>query len=180
MNIRFKELERTEGKKANGEMWEAFLIHGIKLEDNTDWVSSKIFNNPYNEEILGKLETLTEGDEVGIAHKKNKAGYWVVSDITAVKSDPSPAKTGNSGRTGGTGKSSTWNGRTGDAYDRSAAVYLAFDFLKYNKGILTAKAKEMAISEDELFSLAIRIDRYIHTGALPVGGDDGLDAPDVS
>lgn len=139
-------------------------IEGIKLDNNEEW-SKKIFANA--KELREQLDDFGIGDIVNV--KQTKSGkFWNVtafetpsdSLIDSVKSGggykPTPSTGGGSST-----KKSTWGGRTGEAYDRSAAIYLAVDILKTNK---TAKGqvdiKQAVIDAETIFD-------YIHSGTNP-------------
>jgi hypothetical protein len=52
MNIKFVEYEKVEGEKANGDIWEAYVIYGTKTEDGDAWKSGNIFDNKYNLDVI--------------------------------------------------------------------------------------------------------------------------------
>lgn len=185
MNIKFKEIEKQTGKKANGDAWEAFVIHGTKMEDNTDWSSTKIFDNRYNEEILGKLEGLEPGDAINVVHKKNKAGYWVVSDITEPKEESRP-KSNSSPRSSGAGGSSGSGKGKGDTMSKEEwAAKNEVDRIRIAKSVALKAAIEHSkagTKAETVVALAQEFMPFLTDDKIEPfvgGGDDGLDAPEV-
>ena len=144
----FKDAKRIEGKRIdNDEVWER-----------------KIFADA--RDLRGQLEQFGIGEVVNIKQVKN-GKWWNVSGfekptaelIEKVKSEGTGGKSYQN--TSPAAAKSTWNGRTGEAYDRSAAIYLALDFLKTN----TLEPAE--IDAKDLYALADDVFNYIHSGINP-------------
>ena len=181
MDIKFMSLDREEGQSQQGKAWVAYKIKGIKLSDGSPWTSGNIFDNKYSIDILASLRELSQGDKVGIELKQN-GKFWNVAGVGPVKetSYPAPAAGGALASGGSTYK---WNGRTGEAYDRSAAVYLAFDIIKSITTEANMHKKNEEVVLIELFSLADDLFEYINAGNNKAGrvstAGDALDAPEV-
>lgn len=149
-----KSAKRIEGKRVdNDEVWER-----------------KIFADDKN--LRGQLEEFGIGEIINVKQVRN-GKWWNISGfekptaelIEKVKLDGSGVKSfTNSAPT-----KTAWNGRTGEAYDRSSAIYLALDFLKTN----TLEPAEIDIKE--LYAVADDVYDYIHNGVNPT--IDPLDPP---
>lgn len=150
-------------------------IEGTRVDNGEEW-SKKFFAD--NRALREQLNDFGIGD---IANVKlvQKGKHWNIESLTVPtesmiqKVKDSGGKSYTSGgaaaspSTGGT--KSTWNGRTGEAYDRSAAIYLALDIAKENK---TAKGR---IELDEIMKTADQVFDYINKGINPF--DDPLSPP---
>ena len=141
---------------------DAKRIEGKRIDNDEVW-ERKIFADDRN--LRGQLEEFGIGEVVNI--KQVKSGkWWNVSGfekptaelIEKVKSEGTGGKSYQN-TTPATAAKSTWNGRTGEAYDRSAAIYLALDFLKTNA---TAPIKG-----ERLYEMADEVFNYIHSGVNP-------------
>lgn len=183
MDIKFKELEKVQGEK-NGKVWTAFKIHGVKLEDGSDWSSTNIFDNQYNEELLGKLEELEAGEKYAILHKKNDQGYWTVSGVGEVSEDkPSgpPKNMRGKGTKSGTGKG-------GDTMSKEEwAAKNEVDRIRIAKSVALKAAVEntkVGHNPEGVVEMAQAFMPFLTDDALPLDipfdvGEDGLDAPEV-
>jgi hypothetical protein len=121
--------------------------------------------------------------------KQNDRGYWDVQSfeeaaqdlIDSVKGSGSGTPKNYGSKSDSTNSGSrSWNGRTGEAYDRSAAIYLALDFLKATN----TEAAMRKIDESTLIETADLFNAYIHDGEVPVdpsadNAPDALEPPDV-
>jgi hypothetical protein len=174
MNIKFNELTRVEGQnQSTGKMWTAYKISGTKIDDGTEWTSGNIFDNKYSIKVMDKANALQQGDKINVVLKQN-GKFWNVEDILPfVAGEGAPAGVEKAGG----GVSSKWNGRTGEAYDRSASVYLAFDLMKEGKGDLKKALPYELLGS--VIELADDIFEYINKGVNPVSGTDPLDPPKV-
>jgi hypothetical protein len=172
MNIKFIKLDRTEGQSQAGKSWVGYKIVGTKLDNGQEWTSGLIFDNKYSADILSEIRDLTQGDKINV-ELEQKGKFWNVVGIGPVKDAPSASSESVPSST------KAWGGRSGEAYDRSAAVYLAFEFLKETSTEGTMKSTKLS----DLFDVANVINIYIHEGktqAPSVGGTgDGLEAPQV-
>jgi len=179
MDITFRELKREEGSKADGSTWVAYMLLGTKIEDGSPWTSTKIFDNQYNVELIEQVRQIEKGAKINVLHKKNTAGFWTITGFQPYKEDNMQKKQwgGNkAGGTGGGGKDFKWQGRTGEAYDRSAALYLSFDIMK---SCMEPNDMKQVSPEDmakRLFSLANGLFEYINMGN---DQKDNLDPPAV-
>jgi hypothetical protein len=150
-------------------------VEGTNLNTGEPW-DRKIFANA--KDLREQLDAFGIGDNVNVKMEKN-GKYWNVkgfeaaSDALVEKAKEgkggAPSSNGggytkSSGSTGGS--KSTWNGRTGEAYDRSSSIYLAMDLLKHNKG-LEAKKGDKVIDLSEMIITADMIFDYIHDGINP-------------
>ena len=143
---------------------DAKRIEGKRI-DNDEVLERKIFADA--RDLRGQLEQFGIGEVVNI--KQVKSGkWWNVSGfekptaelIEKVKSEGTGGKSYQNTAPASAAKS-TWNGRTGEVYDRSAAIYLALDFLKTN----TLEPAE--IDAKDLYALADNVFNYIHSGINP-------------
>jgi hypothetical protein len=118
------------------------------------------------------------GDKINVKLEKN-GKYWNVKDIESYVAPAEPARKVES--KGGTGYA--WQGREGEAYDRSAAIYLAMDIVKSTKTEKDLQKYEPEELASRLYSLAEDIFGYINLGEfkdqLQVSGDDPLEPPKV-
>ena len=145
-----KDAKRIEGKRIdNDEVWERKIFADAK-------------------DLRGQLEQFGIGEVVNIKQVRN-GKWWNISGfekptaelIEKVKSEGTGGKSYQNTAPSGGGAKSTWNGRTGEAYDRSAAIYLALDLLKTN----TLEPAE--IDPKELYAVAEDVYNYIHSGVNP-------------
>lgn len=188
--------EIYDGKIAN--QYAAKFIKGTNLQKNEDWEKA-IFAN--QKELVQKLYEFSPGDDINIVMEQ-KGKHWNIVDILPMSDadyarlDSATAKYGKGGN-GGAPKGeaetkapaakSTWNGRTGEAYDRSAAIYLAKDVL----AMVDAKFKTVEEAIASLCEAAEPIYNYIHDGAalaMPakkgrkskkVAEEDALEPPEI-
>jgi hypothetical protein len=194
MKIKYDSLERVEGQKPDGKTWVAYKIVGNKLDGGGRWESGNIFDNQYNAKILEDARELEQGDKVNVTHKQNDKGYWTITGIVSlteeeveeakkpfVKTAGAATTSGQSSSRGGSTKSS-WNGRTGEQYDRSASLYLAFDMMKSSM----SEDELAALTPMEVFATALtlstHINDYIHEGkvvAVLTDDEDALTPPNV-
>ena len=146
-----KDAKRIEGKRIdNDEVWERKIFADAK-------------------DLRGQLEEFGIGEIINVKQVRN-GKWWNISGfekptaelIEKVKSEGTGGKSyQNTTSSGSGGAKSTWGGRTGEAYDRSSAIYLALDFLKTN----TLEPAE--ISSKDLYTLADEVYEYIHNGINP-------------
>lgn len=158
---------------------DAIRIEGINVKNGEEW-SKKIFAN--NRKLVEVLEDTGVGEHLNVTMTQ-KNQYWNVTDIGTASAELVEAAKANSGGSnistntgrGGGGTVSKWNGRTGEAYDRSAAVYLAFDMLKTT--MTEAALKKLGIEGvlEQTIGYADVLDDYIHSGTNSF--DDPLEPP---
>jgi len=154
-------------------------IQGTKVVDGSDW-GRRIFSNS---DVAKKLKDFAIGDYMNVKMKKD-GNFWNVADIEeptadeieAAKEPYEPNKGGDTKATGTKATTkSTWNGRTGEAYDRSAAIYFALDFLKTT--LTDTKLKKVSFAD--LLSVSDDVYEYIHNGTNPYAGDSSLEPPEI-
>jgi hypothetical protein len=143
---------------------DAKRIEGVRLDNGEPW-ERKIFADA--RDLRGELEKFGIGEVINVKQIQ-KGKWWNVSGFEK-PTDELIEKVKSGGGSGGGGGSntyqksapakSTWNGRTGEAYDRSAAIYLALDLLKTN-ATAPIKPEYLYIMADEVFN-------YIHNGVNP-------------
>lgn len=176
-------------KNAELGSYDATMVTGTRIDNGNEW-SKKFFSN--NQELTNALDEFGVGETVNIRMAKGKGtdrngnpnwnivGFEEASDtlVDSVRGrdTSNPTGSGASGSPGRTGGGTKWSGRTGEAYDRSASIYLAFEFLKYNKPLGNTKDTHKMIAEVELFTLANKINNYIHNGD---DGSDALSPPEI-
>ncbi len=185
MDIKFKELQKVQGESAKG-VWTAYKIVGLKLEDGSPWESSNIFDNQYNSDLLAELKNLEAGEQYAIKHKKNAQGYWAVTGIGEVEDKPRPSKP-TSGRGGSSGSSSKKS--NGDTMSKE-------EWAEKNRVDATRIAKSVALKiANENTKTGTKPATLIEMAAplvpwllevndvddvpFDMGGEDGLDAPDI-
>lgn len=164
MRIKFVGLEATEGQNAKG-TWTGVKIMGTRLDDGSPWSSSVLFHsNPKHKDWITELETTDQGTPIDVKHIKD-GKFWKMSDILIgddvnakyeeqeakvreVKASYKPAPSSVRRADGGT---------RGDDTNRSAAIYLAKEY----------------VSEygPELFVIAQDILGFIKDGVVPSTGD---------
>ena len=179
MQIKFTKLEKVFGERKDSSVWTAYKVHGTKLEDNTPWKSTNVFDQDDNKDIIEKMQALEPGDKIDVVHVKNGRN-WTITDIKAVTSDPSgPASTG--GNTSGGG--SKW--AKDPNKNRSVCLSYALEF-----GIPTlftpAALADMEFDEylKHAFTLANQMVLFVE-GKVPSGSsntvsaDDALEPPTV-
>ena len=151
-----KDAKRIEGKRIdNDEVWERKIFADAK-------------------DLRGQLEQFGIGEVVNIKQVRN-GKWWNIGGfekptaelIEKVKSEGTGGKSYQNTAPSGGGAKSTWNGRTGEAYDRSAAIYLALDVLKYNNDATVDGSGPQPIPLAALYSLAEGVYEYIHSGVNP-------------
>jgi len=151
---------------------DAKRIEGVRMDTGEPW-SRKIFAD--NRVLRGQLEQFGIGDMMNVKMVR-QGQYWNVSGLeVASKELVDKVKNSSATQQQGAGGSantvkSTWNGRTGEAYDRSSAIYLAMDWLKSSTdGPIESK------HYSALFGIAKDVYEYIHNGVNPTV--DPLDPP---
>ena len=88
MKIKFTKLETTEGEKADGTIWTAYVVHGTKLENGAPWKSSNIFNSTFNADLIKSIKALNQGDRVDVKMKQQPGTkYWNVVRIEPITGD---------------------------------------------------------------------------------------------
>jgi hypothetical protein len=164
--------------------YEAKLITGTRIDNGEEW-SKKFFSN--NQKLMDEFEEFGVGEIVNVRLTKGKgpkqwnvAGFEVPSQelIDEVKERANPTKSSGDGGPKKEYKNmkSTWNGRTGEAYDRSAAVYLAWDIIKETFTPAALKKLSADNLDAVLFGMANKINDYIHNGK---DGSDPLAPPEI-
>ena len=171
----------------------ALRIEGTDVRTGKPW-AKKIFidqKNVSNVPLAEILEDVGAGEYLNVRMRQN-GKFWNVVDVKeATEGELAQAKFGGdtkgykpSGGTNSTGSTSSgWNGRTGEAYDRSAAIYLSADILRMSM----SDAQLRKLGPDKclsvMFGLADDINRYIHDGIVSQqnsgDGSDPLDPPEV-
>ena len=174
--------------------YDAKTVKGINLSKNEEWEKSFFANQ---DDLVRAVEQFSPGDRVNVVMEKKGQHYNIVDFLEMSPDDEAKLesyKSFDNNRGGGGAKASTgsgkaatkstWNGRTGDAYDRSAAVYLAMDLLK----VRNTEAALRKMSDNEflaaLTELAEPLFKYIHDGAVTARKSlkktkDVLDAPEL-
>lgn len=163
----------------------AVMITGERVDGKGEW-SKKFFDN--NQTLMSELEEFGIGETVNVRMTKgrgtDKSGrpFWNIAgfeeasaDLIASVSGGPANPSGGSPKSSGAGgyTKSSWNGRTGEAYDRSASVYLAWDIVKTISTDAELKKDAWALTLD----LANEINNYIHNGD---DGSDPLSPPSVN
>lgn len=169
-----------------GKKYKVVEVKGTKYgTDNEEW-STDIFKN--KTDLIDSLDDFAPGETVNFKFQKN-GNFYDLTDIAEPTEEnlefakkAASSETGGPANSGGKSKGG-WNGRTGEAYDRSSSIYLAMDIATENK---TAKGK---IKVEDLIEMAEDIFEYIHNGDnvyaapevdtddAPFDGDDPLDPP---
>jgi hypothetical protein len=166
--------------------FDAKEIVGDRIDGEGEW-RKKCFAN--NAELMDQLSEFGIGEVVNVRCVKGKgtnqygkpnyniAGFEEASDelIATVMGNPTQSGSGVSGSQT-SAKPSTYTGRSGEAWDRSAAIYLAADLMKYNHALNTKNA-DKRVKTDDLLALAAILNAYIHDGD---DGTDPLDPPEIS
>lgn len=172
MDIKFKKLEKVTGE-SRGKVWTAFKIIGTKLEDGTEWESTNIFQNAQKLPLLDELRELESGEKIAVKHQKNDKGYWEVVEIGEVEDDASKNSGAgrSSGNTGGRGLTKEeWAKKDADTQkriSRAVALKAAVDNTK------------IGTKPEALIEMAEELMPYLMGEELPVGGEDGLEPPEV-
>ena len=147
---------------------EAKRIEGKRIDNDEVW-ERKIFAN--DKILRGQLEEFGIGEVINVKQIRD-GKWWNISGfekptaelIQKVKDEGTGGKDYQSSAPVA---KSTWNGRTGEAYDRSAAIYLALDVLKYNNDATVDGSGPQPIPLAALYSLAEGVYEYIHSGVNP-------------
>jgi hypothetical protein len=197
MIIKFDSIKDHTWTTKKGKEFTGKLVKGTRIDNDKEW-SKEIFSN--QEDIINAFSEFGKGEVINVRFIQEK-GFWNIdrTNLPSVASEDMIAKakegfvksnpTSPVGQTGGGGASQTylnnyspskkWGGRTGEAYDRSAAIYLAFDMIKsVNTDANMRKASADEILDNTL-ALASKINDYIHSGKKPTtgSGEDLLDPP---
>ena len=143
---------------------DAKRIEGKRIDNDEVW-ERKIFADA--RDLRGQLEEFGIGEVVNIKQVKN-GKWWNISAfekptaelIEKVKSEGTGGKSYQNTTPSGGGAKSTWNGRTGEAYDRSAAIYLALDWMKHTY-------KDEQLDTKQVYAVADEVYNYIHNGVNP-------------
>lgn len=160
------------------DQWAGKEVTGTRVDSGETW-SKNFFAD--NKDLRNQLEEFGIGDIVNV-QMKQQGKFWNINGFSTASADmiekvknsgsnrPTPPSYSPPTAAKSTAKSG-WNGRTGEAYDRSAAIYLAVDIMKENK---TAKEK---IKVGDAFILADAIFNYIHDGINPArsANEEGKD-----
>lgn len=187
MLIKITAINKNETLGREGQ-YEATMITGERIDGKGEW-SKKFFSN--NQTLMSELEEFGVGETVNVrltaGKGTNKHGgkNWNIAGFEEASADLVASVQGDSNPTSGSGtagpsqvvastKKSTWGGRTGDQYDRSAALYLSFDMIKTN----TTEAILRKLNDDKIATrtirLAERLNDYIHNDET---GIDALEPP---
>ena len=186
MIIKLTGIEDTTFTSKKGNQVNMTKVMGVRADTGEAW-EKNFFKD--NEALQKQLEEFGLGEYVNVKMSQkgknwNIDGFDSVSDATLdkVKGSGKPYSANVAPTGGGTAPAPAakggWNGRTGEAYDRSSAIYLAFDMIKSN----TTEAKLQKLSDEKIFdrtvALAKSIFDYIHDGAdvAPSADDDDDDA----
>jgi hypothetical protein len=119
--------------------------------------TTKAYRIPkFKSELVEAIAALGPGENVDFTFQRNDKGFLNIVEVKKHEGElpEAPANAGGSG--GG------WNGRTGEQWNRSAAVYLAWEVIKD-----TELRNTMDQYMDKLFETASLIFDYIHTGVTP-------------
>lgn len=150
-------------------------IIGKKIQDGSEW-SREIFSNT---DAAKQLSNFAEGETINVKMQKD-GKFWNVTGVFEATPDEieaakEPYKGGHGAgkMTVGGGSKGGWNGRTGEAYDRSAAIYFAFDFMKVT--LSDTKLKKLTL--ETLIDVADEVYAYIHDGKNI--NKDALTPPDL-
>jgi len=141
---------------------DAKRIEGLRADTGEPW-ERKIFAD--SRDLRGQLDKFGVGEYIDVKLEQ-KGKWWNVKSFekpSAELIEKVKAEGGNKSQKSYSysgGAKSTWNGRTGEAYDRSSAIYLALDLCKH-------KTEEGPISLDVLYDLADDVYNYIHNGVNP-------------
>ena len=141
---------------------DAKRIEGLRVDTGEPW-ERKIFADA--QELRGQLDKFGVGEHINVKLEQ-KGKWWNVVAFEKPSAEMVEKVRAEGGKksyssSGGGANKSTWNGRSGEAYDRSAAIYLALDFLKTN----TLEPAE--ILPQDLYALADEVYNYIHSGINP-------------
>ena len=180
MEIKFLALEREEGQTAAGKEWLAYKIIGTELDSGKAWGSPKIFDNKYNENIVGKAAALDVGDVVSVKLEKNTAGYWAVTNIEEATGEPAPNPRGSSSHPKPKAVSS------GSSDKMSKSDWAAKDEITRASIARAVALKEANVntklncSVDAIIEMAQKFEPYL-LGKLDVHNTkgDGLEAPSI-
>lgn len=188
MNIKFEKLVRVDGQKADGSTWIAYKIAGNRLDGKGHWESGNIFDNKYNSKLLEQLNEFEEGDRIAVSHEKTDQGFWKITGVKEMTEDEveaaaNPPQGGSGTKGNGYTSGSKWNGRTGEAYDRSASIYLAYDMMKDTMKDTELKKLTYMEAFAKAVELAEMINEYIHSGdvvtVIAKDDEDALTPPNV-
>lgn len=160
-----------DGKIAD--RYDSKIVSGTRIDNGEAW-EKEFFANQSS--LVNAFSEFGVGEVINITMKKD-GKFWKISedDLPAVASEAlieaaqknDVRKGAPSGGGGGGGyQKKAWDGRKGDAYDHSAAIYLAFDFLKYNAEFATKKSDKV-VTEEMLYAQADKFFNYINKGINP-------------
>jgi len=162
---------------AKGKKYKVTVVEGTKYGSEDAW-ETKIFKN--QKDLLDQLEEFGPGETANFKFKKNGNFYDLYEISEPTEENLAYAKQGGQAGKGGATSGGGYNGRTGEQWNRSAAIYLAVDIAKENK---TAKGK---VKMEDVMELAGEIYDYIQLGHTQYDnpfaegeGGDPLDPPDV-
>ena len=143
---------------------DAKRIEGTRVDNGENW-EKKIFAD--NKDLREQLAEFVVGEVMDVRQGKNGKWWnvtgfeWASAELIEKVSGRGGSSYSNSNNSSATTTKSTWGGRTGEAYDRSAAIYLALDFLKTNP------LEPAEILPQDLYALADEVYNYIHSGVNP-------------
>jgi hypothetical protein len=189
MLIKFTNL--TDDFMDKNERYPGKLVTGTRV-DSGEEVKRKFFAN--NQRLMAEISEFGFGDVINMRMVKKPKGWeiqsfeeadpQVVEAVSNKASAPQSApEQSNAKSSGSYSKGSSWNGRTGEAYDRSAAVYLAFDLIKTTRSAASLSKTGADAIFDEMMKYAEKINAYIHTGDVGTPAwletDDPLSPPEL-
>ena len=166
--ITLKSLKDVTRTSAKGKKYKALEVVGTNVVDNQQW-STDIFKS--QTDIVEKFDDFGAGETVNIRFQKNGT-FWDVVDVTEASEEE--IKQIKSKPTGGpsSGGKGGWNGRTGDAYDRSASIYLAYDMIKGTTTEASLRKMDVFDLLANTIEIAEDVFSYIHDGKTPMGSDE--------
>jgi hypothetical protein len=185
MKIKFQTYETIEGKRKDGDIWTAYKVKGLVLEETgnhkvgDEWVSTNIFKNPNNMDLIHEMMNLEKGDKINVKHEKD-GKYWNITEFVSITDEDIKTESYKKGGAKYTKNNTGWNGRSGESHNRASALYLAFDIMK--ETLTDAKKKKMQVGD--LFEMSDILFEYMDSGnksnQKPAGkdksaGDDPLD-----
>jgi hypothetical protein len=165
---------------AKGKKYKVVTVEGTKYGSGEPW-STDIFKN--KTELLDALDEFGTGEMVNFQFKKNGRFYDLVDISEPTEENLEFAKSydaNKSSNAGSVGGPKKWDGRTGEQWNRSAAVYLAFDMIKST--LTEAALRKMSPEElmGETFRFAECLFNYVEHGDLGQNTEstgDALDPP---
>lgn len=173
MIVKITDVSEEIIKKGNNE-WAVVAVSGEKANGD-DW-KQNIFNNKHNKDAIAEARELDLPGWYDVKFEKN-GKYW---NLLGFK--PTEKPTGESKPSGKS--NSGWQGRTGDQYNRSAAIYLAREVIAMAETDAALHKRDPEELLAEMIPLANKIDEYISKGIKTDRVDEGekddpLSPPDL-